>query len=112
MNMKNKIKPGKLMNQKYSSLLLIIFILVPLSVFTFGSISKVWNSVTHDKTNFPLTGKHRTVSCSECHKKSGKDNLVSLSNAFHRQCKGCHEIVREKEKITPPVMCGQCHKNN
>ncbi|UCH98046.1 MAG: hypothetical protein JSV88_14660, partial [Candidatus Aminicenantes bacterium] len=24
---------------------------------------KRWNAVTHDKTNFPLLGKHRSVSC-------------------------------------------------
>ncbi|NOR13993.1 MAG: hypothetical protein GQ545_12135, partial [Candidatus Aminicenantes bacterium] len=26
-----------------------------------------WTAESHDQTNFPLVGKHRTVSCQECH---------------------------------------------
>jgi hypothetical protein len=42
--------------------------------------------------------------CDTCHKKSAEDNLISLKDAFHLQCKGCHESMKEG-----PVECGQCH---
>jgi hypothetical protein len=42
--------------------------------------------------------------CSECHelKKSGRK--PGLMQAFHTNCKGCHEQNKKG-----PVMCGQCH---
>jgi len=43
-------------------------------------------------------------SCDSCHKKEAEDNLFSLKDAFHSQCKGCHENMK-----TGPVTCGQCH---
>ena len=104
MNMKKKIKHGKLNNRGYSSHLFITFIFILLSVFTFGSISKVWNSVTHDKTNFPLVGKHKTVSCSECHKKGILAGTPS-------ECETCHLYKKNDDvhNFQLGVHCGECH---
>src|SRR5512136_2566858 len=38
---------------------------------------------SHDRTNFPLVGKHRTLSCRECHV-----NLVFEGTP--RDCEVCH----------------------
>jgi hypothetical protein len=43
------------------------------------------------------------MECSECHMAGGKDRM-DLMNAYHRNCKGCHE-----EEKAGPVTCGECH---
>ncbi len=42
--------------------------------------------------------------CDSCHKQEADDGQPSLKDAFHLQCKGCHEIMK-----TGPVTCGECH---
>ena len=32
-----------------------------------------------------------TYNCSECHEETGDEDLPSRADAFHAQCKGCHE---------------------
>ena len=59
----------------------------------------------HDKTGFKLTGKHKLVTCKECHK-------VSLTTHLkHDHCVDCHEDYHKKEfakdGLTPD--CNQCH---
>ena len=43
--------------------------------------------------------------CSKCHGAKTEGKKVSLKEAFHTQCKGCHQ----KEK-KGPVKCDGCHK--
>jgi len=47
--------------------------------------------------------------CSDCHTKAAGENPVRLQEAFHTQCKRCHEQVLEKSVASGPVMCGECH---
>ena len=42
--------------------------------------------------------------CDSCHKKRAEGDMPSLKEAFHFQCKGCHEAMK-----TGPVACGECH---
>ena len=42
--------------------------------------------------------------CSECHDLDEIDGQPGLMQAFHRNCKGCHD-----EEGSGPVMCGECH---
>jgi hypothetical protein len=42
--------------------------------------------------------------CSDCHELKADGKKPGLMNAFHTNCKGCHE-----ERSNGPVMCGQCH---
>ena len=42
--------------------------------------------------------------CSECHELNASGKKPALMNAFHINCKGCHE-----QDNKGPVMCGQCH---
>lgn len=48
-----------------------------------------WRPVTfaHDKTGFPLEGRHREVSCKACHREA------SLSAPIPRACSACHRDV-------------------
>jgi hypothetical protein len=43
--------------------------------------------------------------CSDCHSLEGGDGQPSLINAFHGNCKGCHQT-----KGKGPILCGECHK--
>jgi len=43
--------------------------------------------------------------CSKCHGAKAEDKKVDLKEAFHKQCKGCHQ----KEK-KGPTKCDDCHK--
>jgi len=47
--------------------------------------------------------------CSECHSRTVGTNPVPLDEAFHVQCKVCHEHLRTKGTTSGPVMCGECH---
>ncbi|MEW6510543.1 MAG: hypothetical protein AB1428_06230 [Bacteroidota bacterium] len=61
---------------------------------------RAWNELafSHDRTQFPITGKHRGVTCNECHKElfvAGKDKIRRYTGAPTR-CVACHP-----EKDTP-----------
>jgi len=61
---------------------------------------------------FNLIDDSEGMSCQECHKLfSTSENSVSLSIAFHRQCKECHQLANKKNKVGGPIMCGLCHKH-
>lgn len=62
-------------------------------------------SFDHDKTDFPLLGKHKNVSCNDCHKKNLTEEIK------HDKCIDCHKDFHkgefaEGEKITD---CNECH---
>jgi glycyl-tRNA synthetase (class II) len=42
--------------------------------------------------------------CADCHEGKKVESTPSLMQAFHLNCKGCHQ-----EKKSGPVMCGECH---
>ena len=50
--------------------------------------------------------------CSNCHKKIVQimplGEAITLSNAFHTRCIGCHQD-KLKEDLKPPVKCQECH---
>lgn len=49
--------------------------------------------------------------CSECHKVDGTKAVpVTLREAFHGNCRGCHQRTLARGQKSGPVMCGQCHK--
>lgn len=47
--------------------------------------------------------------CADCHNASGQDKPITLTRAYHAQCKGCHTALNASERKKLPVMCGQCH---
>lgn len=54
-------------------------------------------------------GEDTAQACTACHGAAGKKNLPPLTEAFHAQCKKCHEELRAEKKSSGPVMCGECH---
>ncbi len=69
----------------------------------------------HNKSNFPLTGKHRDVKCEKCHKRivdnKYKDNpdYLKFTGLKHLHCIDCHEDVH-KNKFGE--RCESCHKTS
>jgi Class III cytochrome C family len=60
--------------------------------------------IQHDKTNFPLEGKHRTADCSECH-------LKGVMQGTPSQCEVCHWQRKQDDRyrLQLGLHCGDCH---
>ncbi len=104
MKIKNGISKDNVKGRRIPLYILLPLIMIILSGFSLSTSKKIWNSITHDKTNFPLTGKHRTVSCSECHKKGFLAGTPS-------ECEVCH-LYRKKDDVHNMqlgIHCGECH---
>jgi hypothetical protein len=63
-----------------------------------------WTVETHDRTNFPLTGRHRTVSCVECH-------LNKVLEGTPTACEVCHWERRQDDRheLRLGAQCADCH---
>lgn len=48
-------------------------------------------------------------SCKECHKAKAEGKIVSVKDAFHKNCKGCHDEAKKAKKAAGPTACKQCH---
>lgn len=64
----------------------------------------------HDRTRFPLTGKHKEQKCSECHTVNGKE-VYKFPNFEKKFCVNCHLNVHEKQfnRETQNRSCAECH---
>ncbi len=60
----------------------------------------------HDKTKFPLLGKHAEVECNQCHKGGGSWVLTRF-----QRCNDCHANFHKGEfsKTQRPEKCEACH---
>ena len=63
-----------------------------------------WTASTHDGTNFPLVGRHRTVECRECH-------LNLVFEGTPTSCEACHWERRQDDRyrLRLGAHCGDCH---
>jgi hypothetical protein len=61
----------------------------------------------HDKTDFPLEGKHKLLECSECH----KSKQIAGIKLKHGRCTNCHEDYHEGEFASHGKVrdCAECH---
>ena len=101
-------------------------------------VEKDWKSVTfdHDKTKFPLLGKHAEVKCAKCHMNNKFKDTPTLCISCHKKddkhkgrlgpkCESCHiekswkEIRFDHDKTKFPLLgkhkdvtCVKCHVNN
>ena len=67
-------------------------------------VEKNWKETgkfDHDKTKFPLVGKHVKVECKECHKSQ-------MFKEAPKECFGCHE-KDDKHKTNLGKACADCH---
>jgi hypothetical protein len=63
-----------------------------------------WTAASHDRTNFPLLGKHRSVDCGECH----RNGVIA---GTPRDCEACHWLRRQDDpyKLFFGSHCADCH---
>jgi hypothetical protein len=63
-----------------------------------------WTVETHDGTNFPLVGRHRTVACAECH-------IKGVFEGTPTSCEACHWDRRQDDRyrLRLGAQCGDCH---
>jgi len=47
--------------------------------------------------------------CHECHKAKAEGKAMAVKDAFHKDCKGCHDEAKKANKPTGPTGCTQCH---
>ncbi|RJO74255.1 MAG: hypothetical protein C4523_00990 [Myxococcales bacterium] len=64
----------------------------------------------HDKTAFPLTGRHATVPCAHCHR-VGADGKPKHKGIPHKHCTDCHPGAHpDMDSSRPePQACEDCH---
>ncbi len=65
----------------------------------------------HQKSAYPLEGKHLTLECAKCHLPKGKDTLYKIKFA---QCMDCHKDDHDAQFAGAPFLnrCEQCHNVN
>lgn len=47
--------------------------------------------------------------CKDCHKAKLEGKAISAKDAYHKDCKGCHEEAKKADKPAGPTGCTQCH---
>ena len=47
--------------------------------------------------------------CRDCHKAKTEGKTLSLKDAMHKDCKGCHEEAKKANKPAGPTGCTTCH---
>ncbi len=66
---------------------------------TTGGWKGRWLSADHEKTRFPLSGAHLSLSCAGCHKEEGSGRL-------ELPCVSCHE---DPHRMSVDRACERCH---
>lgn len=75
--------------------------------FSFTQVKTI-SGFDHNQTNFPLKGKHQSVTCKACHK-------TSLTKALkHNACTDCHSDYHKQQFVKNGVApdCVACHSVN
>ena len=47
--------------------------------------------------------------CKDCHKAQAEGKTISAKDAYHKDCKGCHDEAKKANKPAGPTGCTQCH---
>ena len=69
-----------------------------------------WNTINfdHNKTNFPLQGKHSSISCGSCHRKNEKTSVIFSS--IKKECESCHKDAHFGQFQVEGISdCSRCH---
>jgi hypothetical protein len=73
-----------------------------------------WADVTfdHSRTTFPLEGKHKVISCQECHK-SETNSTAEVRIPFSglkQDCIFCHDDIHDHQfEVNGVTLCSDCH---
>ncbi len=65
---------------------------------------------SHDKTKFPLKGKHATIACSDCHKRPKGTTLPVRYAGLDTHCYSCHDDAHAGQfEVDGTTHCSSCH---
>lgn len=82
-------------------------------VFKVGYGDVKFNHKNHaEKAKIECKKCHHTgenVSCKQCHKAKAEGKALSAKDAYHKDCKGCHDEAKKAKKPSGPTACTQCH---
>jgi len=69
-------------------------------------VHQLSNSFDHDKTHFPLRGKHEGLACAKCHKDANFKTPIA-----HDKCMDCHQDQHQGQFVSRADHgeCGSCH---
>ncbi len=62
-----------------------------------------------DGKNTWKQGVTKVQKCNECHKAADQGKILSLQNAYHKNCRDCHNKLKTEGKKSGPTLCAQCH---
>jgi len=75
-----------------------------------------WNTIKfdHSLTTFTLEGKHKTVSCGECHyKEEDNGKKIFRFGSLNSGCESCHKDIHYGQfLVNGNSNCGRCHTFN
>jgi hypothetical protein len=76
--------------------------------------AQTWRNPTgfdHSKTDFPLTGAHRSVTCAECHMATAGAGKGSAFGNAPKNCEGCHQDAHGGQFVSAggQTTCASCH---
>ncbi len=65
-----------------------------------------------DSTNVWVPWSDETPGCADCHDPGkGEGKMYGLQKAYHVNCRGCHQKLKEQGKKTGPYRgCFECHE--
>ena len=60
---------------------------IPENNCSFCHQTESWNTINfdHNKTNFPLLGKHNAISCGSCHRKNENENTSIIFSSIKKE---------------------------
>jgi hypothetical protein len=101
------------------SILMVTGVFAAKDVITFdvpyGKVT--YNHKKHVDMKYECTKCHHTWKkgetagklCVDCHKAKAEGKTLSAKDAFHKDCKGCHEEAKKANKPAGPTGCTKCH---
>ena len=75
--------------------------------------NSIWTEITfdHKRTNFQLLGKHKNISCRDCHFKQNEEGITVQQFKMEIEgCENCHADIHYKQfEIESENKCEKCH---
>jgi nitrate/TMAO reductase-like tetraheme cytochrome c subunit len=85
---------------------------IPENNCSFCHQTESWNTINfdHNKTKFPLLGKHNSISCGSCHRKNENEKSAIIFSSIKKECESCHKDVHFGQFQVEGISdCSRCH---
>lgn len=81
-------------------------------------VTETWDQASaafdHDQTDFPLTGKHASIVCQDCHieQSLAPGQLTQVFRGLESTCESCHINENPHQEQFPGTACAECHNTD